>query len=124
MESFIPGTIRQLLNLHRECRETALEAVDRHRLSGHSGREISVFKAGQMTGICTEAYSASECKCGWLFCHMSYLLLAVGTCPQAKNTEYFCPTSYCDQYTIATITVVGRDVQPIMDLYKLCGVVL
>ena len=29
--------------------------------------EISVFKAGQMTGICTEAYSASECKCGWLF---------------------------------------------------------
>ena len=47
--------------------------------------EISVFKAGQMTGICTEAYSASECKCGWFFCHMSYLLLAVGTCPQAKK---------------------------------------
>jgi hypothetical protein len=46
---------------------------------------ISVFETGQMTGICTEAYSASECKCGWLFCHMSYLLLAVGTCPQAKK---------------------------------------
>ena len=62
--------------------------------------EISVFKAGQMTGICTEAYSASECKCGWLFCHMSYLLLAVGTCPQAKKI----PNIFARRVTVTSNT--------------------
>lgn len=50
---------------------------------------ISVFETGQMTGICTEAYSASECKCGWLF--LSYELPPFGCWNLSagkKNTEY------------------------------------
>ena len=62
--------------------------------------EISVFKAGQMTGICTEAYSASECKCGWLFFFFFYLLLAVGTCPQAKKI----PNIFARRVTVTSNT--------------------
>ena len=41
--------------------------------------DISVFKTDQMCGVSAETYSTSERKCGWIFSHISYLLLTDGT---------------------------------------------
>ena len=55
--------------------------------------KISVFKTGQMPGICAETDGAFQCKSGWILCHIIYLLFDKRSFPDKKNTEYLCPTS-------------------------------
>ena len=75
----------------------------------------SIFKAGQFFRCCTEADGTSDGKCGWF--HMGYLLF-VGDFQTKKIPNIYARKVPRKKLIDATITVVGRNVQPIMDLYK------